>query len=123
MAEPAGWEEVEPAQIDRTATLIQSLMWEHVGLVRSTAGLEYALQELRRISVEVEACYRRGRLTDPLAGLRNMARVALLICEAALSNGVSQGCHYRLPAAEEQRLFSWKLGLAEPALVGYNKGG
>jgi L-aspartate oxidase len=120
VAEPAGWEELEPAQIDRTVALIQSLMWEHVGLVRSTAGLEYALQELRRISAEVEACYRRSRLTDQLVGLRNMAQVALLISQAALNNQASQGCHYRLPAAEERRLFSWKLGLAEPALVGYN---
>jgi L-aspartate oxidase len=121
--EPAASGAVEQAQIDQTSELVQSLMWEHVGLVRSTAGLEYALHELGRIAAEVEACYRRSQPTDQLAGLRNMARVALLICEAALRNGVSQGCHYRLSAAEERRLFSWKVGLAEPALTGYNSRG
>lgn len=115
-----GLEQAEPAQIERMAGLMRSLMWDYVGLVRTTSGLAYTLAELQQLVAEVELLYHHSQLTDELLGLRNIARVALLITQAALDNPVSQGCHYRLTEAEERRLFSWKLRVAEPALAGYN---
>jgi L-aspartate oxidase len=134
LAEPAGWEKIEPQpyptagaasagsrQLERTSNLVRSLMWDYVGLVRTTSGLAYTLQELGQIAAEVELIYHNSQLTDELIGLRNISQVALLITQAALENSVSLGCHYRLSEAEERRLFSWKLQVAEPALAGYNR--
>jgi L-aspartate oxidase len=114
-------ERVETTQIERMADLIKNLMWDYVGLMRTTSGLVYTRAELQRLAVEVELMYHNSQITDELIGLRNIARVALLITEAALDNSVSQGCHYRLTEGEERQLFSWKLQVQEPVLVGNNK--
>jgi L-aspartate oxidase len=114
-------ERVETTQIERMVDLIKNLMWDYVGLMRTTSGLVYTRAELQRLAVEVELMYHNSQITDELIGLRNIARVALLITEAALDNPVSQGCHYRLTEGEERQLFSWKLQVQEPVLVGNNK--
>ncbi len=86
----------EPGQIERYTETIRRLMWEQVGLVRTDPCLAYALGELRYLRGEIEQLYQRCRPTDELAGLRNMAQVALLITAAATENRVGVGCHYRV---------------------------
>jgi L-aspartate oxidase len=85
------------AAVERQIDRIKQLMWEHVGLVRTTAGLKYAVRELIRLKAEIEALYHGYSPSDDLIGLRNVAQTALLIATAALSNKNSLGCHYRLP--------------------------
>lgn len=110
--------EVAPAQLQQMADRIRSLMWDQVGLVRTTSGLEAALHELRRLEARVEAWYQPSRLTDDLAGLRNLAQVARLITMAALDNKQSLGCHYRLPdETETGLLYLMRPQAAEAALA------
>jgi L-aspartate oxidase len=70
-------------------------MWNYVGLVRTTQRLERALRELRRFEQEIEFFYRTTHLTDGLIGLRNAARTATLVAQAAWTNRTSVGCHFR----------------------------
>lgn len=86
----------ETGQIEQYRIMVKDIMWDKVGLVRTTAGLERALAELRRLQAEVEAIYCHSRPSDDLIGLRNVVQVALLATTAALRNEVSQGCHYRV---------------------------
>jgi L-aspartate oxidase len=86
---------------------VKRLMWEHVGLMRMTSGMEYALRELRHLQAEVEALYQHSYLTDELVGLRNVVQVALLITRAALENKNNLGCHYRLPEVKENILSNY----------------
>jgi L-aspartate oxidase len=88
--------EPDTRQIERYRKVVQDLMWQHVGLVRTTECLEHALNRLRRLEFDIETFYRRCRPTDALIGLRNLVQVALLVTAAALENEVSQGCHYRI---------------------------
>jgi L-aspartate oxidase len=74
---------------------IQSMMWNYVGLVRSTARLERALSELRHLETEIEGFYRNSKVTDELIGLRNAVRTAVIVAMAAWENKESVGCHYR----------------------------
>lgn len=86
----------DPTEIERYTQAIRDLMWEQVGLVRTTACLEYALGRLGQWQQEIEEFYQNSRPTDALIGLRNLVQVARLITAAALKNEVRAGCHYRM---------------------------
>jgi L-aspartate oxidase len=86
---------VDPALITQDMTLIKHVMWNYVGLVRTTARLTRAVRALRALEAEIKDFYGRARPTDGLIGLRNSARVARLVAEAAWQNPRSMGCHFR----------------------------
>jgi L-aspartate oxidase len=71
------------------------MMWNYVGLVRTTRRLRRALRELRQLETEIENFYRETALTDGLLGLRNAVRTAVIVTMAAWENKQSMGCHYR----------------------------
>ena len=91
----AGLAETDPALIAQDMSSIQSVMWNYVGLVRTTRRLERALRELRHLETEIVEFYRASRLSDGLIGLRNAARTAVMVASAAWHNKQSVGCHYR----------------------------
>jgi L-aspartate oxidase len=91
----AGDEKPDPALISQDMSSIKHIMWNYVGLVRTTPRLRRALHELRNLESEIEAFYRVTRLTDGLVGLRNAARTAVIVTAAAWENKKSMGCHYR----------------------------
>ncbi len=62
---------------------VRSIMWEHVGVVRTREGLMSALRELQRLP---QATDLRGR---------NLLVVARLIASAALARRESRGAHFR----------------------------
>jgi L-aspartate oxidase len=76
-------------------SVIKHLMWNYVGLVRTTPRLERALRELRHLETEIERFYRATALTDAVIGLRNAVRTAVVVAMAAWANKSSMGCHYR----------------------------
>ncbi|MFC1628309.1 L-aspartate oxidase [Gemmatimonadota bacterium] len=73
---------------------IRSLMWDYIGLVRSTDRLERAERRLTVIAQETERYYRWTRLTAELLELRNISQVALLIARAARRRKESRGLHF-----------------------------
>lgn len=85
----------DPALIQQDMSVIQHLMWNYVGLVRTTPRLERALRELRHLETEIERFYRATALTDSVIGLRNAVRTAVIVAMAAWENKTSVGCHYR----------------------------
>jgi len=91
----AGYEEPDPALIAQDMSSIQHIMWNYVGLVRTTPRLERALRDLQNLRAGIEQFYRVTRLTDNLVGLRNAVQAALIVASAAWQNKVSMGCHYR----------------------------
>jgi L-aspartate oxidase len=85
----------DPALILQDMRVIKHLMWNYVGLVRTTPRLERALRELRHLETEIERFYRATTLTDGVIGLRNAVRTAVVVAMAAWENKASMGCHYR----------------------------
>jgi len=88
-------EEADPALIRQDVVTIQHIMWNYVGLVRSTRRLERALDDLTDLQREIHRFYRASRLTDGLLGLRNAVEAALIVAQAAWEHKESHGCHYR----------------------------
>ncbi len=93
--QPTGRETPDPALVAQDMSSIKHIMWNYVGLVRTTPRLARAIQDLRNLEVEIERFYRAAALTDELIGLRNAVRVALIVTLAAWENPESRGAHYR----------------------------
>jgi len=92
---PTGTQEPDPALLAQDVSSIKHIMWNYVGLVRTSPRLARAIRDLRNLEVEVERFYRAAALSDELLGLRNSIRVALIVTLAAWENPESRGCHYR----------------------------
>jgi L-aspartate oxidase len=85
----------DPALIWQDMSVIKHMMWNYVGLVRTTRRLQRAMRELRQLETEIENFYRATSLTDGLIGLRNAVRTSVIVAAAAWENKTSMGCHYR----------------------------
>jgi len=93
--EDYGTEPPDPALISQDLGSIKHIMWNYVGLIRTTPRLARAIRELRALETEIEGFYRVTRITDGLIGLRNAVRTSILITMAAWENKASMGCHHR----------------------------
>jgi L-aspartate oxidase len=93
--EDYGSEPPDPALITQDLSSIKHIMWNYVGLVRTTRRLSRAIRELRALETEIERFYRAAHITDGMIGLRNAARAAVIVTMAAWENRESMGCHYR----------------------------
>ncbi len=96
--EDTGTEQPDPALIQQDMNVIKHIMWNYVGLVRTTRRLDRAIRELHHLELEIEHFYRVSRLTDDLIGLRNAVQASLIIAHSAWKNKSSIGCHFRSPS-------------------------
>jgi len=90
-----GLEPPDQALMSQDMISIKNIMWNYVGLIRTTPRLNRALRELHHLETEIENFYRRTLLSDDLIGLRNAVRTAVIVAAAAWENKRSMGAHYR----------------------------
>ena len=72
---------------------IQQIMWDYVGIVRSDLRLERAWRRMELIRHEVEAFFKKTKVTEWLLELRNIALCAGLIIRCAMKRKESRGLH------------------------------
>jgi L-aspartate oxidase len=92
--------EVSPEFVAQMKVLVQTLMWSHVGIVRSNHRLSQALRELGILESAVETLYQSSRVSEGLLELRNLVTVGKLIVESALIRQESRGLHFNVDHPE-----------------------
>ena len=73
---------------------LRRIMWDYVGIVRSTLRLERAFRRTKLLYQEVEDYYDRTRISAGICEVRNMIAVAYLIIRSAQMRRESRGLHY-----------------------------
>ncbi len=106
---PKPWKKPEQTNSDEMIVIthmwdeIRRMMWNYVGIVRSTKRLERAQHRMKNILEEVKEYYSHMKIHSDILELRNIAIVADLTVQCALKRKQSIGIHYSLDYPPENQ--------------------
>ncbi|TQV72826.1 L-aspartate oxidase [Aliikangiella marina] len=102
------WDESQVSNSDEEVVVshnwheLRHLMWNYVGIVRTTKRLERAKRRIQLLKQEVREYYSNFKVNSNLLELRNLLTVAELIIECAMRRKESRGLHYTLDYPEQK---------------------
>ncbi len=93
---PGNNQNEDPALIAQDWATIKHTMWNYVGIIRTTARLKRAREDLNNLSKRLYEFYRNTPISRPLIELFHGCKCAMIVTDAALRNPKSIGCHFRI---------------------------
>ena len=100
VGEVPAWDESQVEDADEQVVIahnwdeLRLMMWNYVGIVRTTRRLERALHRIKLLKDEIDDYYANFRVNRDLLELRNLVVCAELIVRSALMRHESRGLHY-----------------------------
>jgi len=100
LAAPETWDDSRVRDSDEEVVIqhnwqeLRRLMWDYVGIVRTSRRLQHAADRIALLEKEVSGYYGRFQITRPLLEMRNLARVSSLMVQCAAERRESRGLHY-----------------------------
>ena len=97
---PETWDDSRVSDSDEEVVIqhnwqeLRRLMWDYVGIVRTSRRLQHAADRIALLEKEVSGYYGRFQITRPLLEMRNLARVSSLMVQCAADRQESRGLHY-----------------------------
>ncbi len=88
-------ENEDPALIAQDWALIKHIMWNYVGIIRTTSRLKRAFEDLRQLNKRLNEFYKETMISRSIIHLFHAAQTAYIITTFAVKNKKSIGCHFR----------------------------
>ena len=84
--------------------VLEQIMTDYVGIVRTNVRLERAMRRLDLLFEETEALYKQAQVSPQLCQLRNLITVGYLIVKGAQFRRESRGLHFNTDYPEKSEL-------------------
>ncbi|MBY4897265.1 L-aspartate oxidase [Cupriavidus sp. AU9028] len=94
------WDESRVSDADEEVVVshnwdeLRRMMWNYVGIVRTSKRLERAQHRIRLLREEIAEYYAHFRVSRDLLELRNLVEVAAMIVDSAYARHESRGLHF-----------------------------
>ncbi len=98
--ESRGLSAAQRAMVKSARNRIRAIMWQHVGIIRTEAGLKAAIEALEKIQSDVADSIFESSWME----VQHMSRVSKLVAQFALTRTESRGAHFRADFPEKNDL-------------------